>query len=395
MTPEPGPAALRRVWRRTGSGLLLGLCLLVSPLSASDDPVATARQLQELRQRIEVLRQELETERERRDKLQQSLRAAERDIGEANRELRDLAGQLKQQEHRLETLDVERGREREGLAGLRRQLERDARAAYVMGRQERVKLLLNQEDPVSVGRMLSYYRYFAEARSTRMAAVNQRLEEIARLEQEIAAERTELSRLHDQRQARALTLAERQQERQQLLDRLQEQMRSKGTELEQLTRDEQRLQELVRSLRELLSDIPAAPGDSRPFPSRKGKLDWPVQGSLVASFGSRRAVGDLTWRGILIRAPRGAEVRAVSHGRVAFADWLRGFGLLIIVDHGDGYMTLYGHNQGLYKEAGEWVETGEVIAGVGDGGDLGEAGLYFEVRQEGRPVNPASWIVRR
>jgi septal ring factor EnvC (AmiA/AmiB activator) len=239
----------------------------------------------------------------------------------------------------------------------------------------------------------------AEAESDLQQRVEARTADLTRatqrLEQEIAAERAELSRLHDQRQARALTLTQRQQERQQLLARLQEQMRSKGTELEQLTRDEQRLQELVRSLRELLSDIPAAPGDSRPFPSRKGKLDWPVQGSLVASFGSRRAVGDLTWRGILIRAPRGAEVRAVSHGRVAFADWLRGFGLLIIVDHGDGYMTLYGHNQGLYKEAGEWVETGEVIAGVGDGGDLGEAGLYFEVRHKGRPVNPASWMARR
>src|SRR5690606_30440571 len=126
-----------------------------------------------------------------------------------------------------------------------------------------------------------------------------------------------------------------------------------------------------------------------------GKLDWPVQGSLAAHYGSRRAVGDLTWRGVLIRAPLGAEVRAVSYGRVAFADWLRGFGLLLIVDHGDGYMTLYGHNQGLYKEVGEWVDTGEVIAAVGDGDGQGEAGLYFELRQQGRPVNPVPWIARR
>jgi murein hydrolase activator len=394
MAPEPGRAP-RRVRRRSGTlGLLLCLLFPAGPLSASDDPVATARELQELRQRIQVLQKGLETDRERRDKLQQSLRAAEREISTANRELRDLAGQLEQRERRLESLGAEREQAREGLAGLRRQLERDTRAAYVMGRQERVKLLLNQEDPASVGRMLSYYRYFAEARGARMEAVNGRLAEIARLEEEIATERAGLSRLRDQRQASARALAERQQTRQQLLARLQEDMRSKGTELEQLTRDEQRLQELVRSLHELLADVPAAPGDTRPFPARKGKLDWPVQGAVAASFGSRRAVGDLTWRGILIRAPRGTEVRAVSHGRVAFADWLRGFGLLIIVDHGEGYMTLYGHNQGLYKEAGEWVETGEVIATVGDSGGPGEAGLYFEVRQKGRPVNPVAWIAR-
>lgn len=392
MTPEPGPAAARG---RRGRGLLLCLLLCTGTLPAADDPAASARQLQELQQRIQTLQRSLETDRERRDQLQQALRSAEREIGAANRELRELATRREARERRLAELDLERDQAREGLAGLRRQLERDARAAYVMGRQERVKLLLNQEDPASAGRMLSYYRYFAQARGERMAAVNLRLEELARLEQDIDAERAGLARLHEQREAHARTLAARQQERRQLLERLQADMRDKGTELEQLSRDEQRLQALVRSLRELLSDIPAAPADAGPFPTRKGKLAWPVQGTLAAGFGSRRAVGDLTWRGILIQAPLGAEVRAVSHGRVAFADWLRGFGLLLIVDHGDGYMTLYGHNQGLYKEVGEWVETGEVIAAVGDGGGQAEAGLYFELRQQGRPVNPVPWIARR
>lgn len=393
MTPEPGPAAARG---RFGPGLLLSCLLLcVSHLPAADDPAASARQLQELQQRIQILQRSLETDRERRDQLQQSLRSAEREIGAANRELRELAGQLAQRERRLADLGLERDQAREGLAGLRRQLERDARAAFAMGRQERVKLLLNQEDPARMGRMLSYYRYFAQARGERMAAVNRRLEEIARLEQEIDAERNTLALLHEQRESAVRVLAERQQERQQLLARVQLDMRDKGTELERLARDEQRLQELVRSLRELLSDIPAAPGDVRPFPARKGKLDWPVEGSLAARFGSRRAVGDLTWRGVLIQAPLGTEVRAVSHGRVAFADWLRGFGLLVIIDHGEGYMTLYGHNQALYKEAGEWVETGEVIATVGDTGGPDVAGLYFELRQQGRPVNPVTWIARR
>ena len=395
MRPDPAAGPVL-AWLRTSRGLLFSLLLAVaSPLPANDDPAASARQLQELQQRIQKLQRSLETDRERRDQLQQGLRTAEREIGAANRELRELGARLAAGETRLKTLDAERDQALQGLAGLRRQLERDARAAYAMGRQERVKLLLNQEDPASVGRMLSYYRYFALARSERMAVVNLRLEEIARLERDIAAEHQELARLRDRQEGRSQALQARQHERQQLLARLQEEMRGKGAELEQLSRDEQRLQELVRSLRELLADIPVSPEDERPFPARKGNLDWPVQGPLAARFGSRRAVGDLTWRGVLIRAPQGSEVRTVSHGRVAFADWLRGFGLLIIVDHGAGYMTLYGHNQGLFKEAGEWVETGEVIAAVGDGGGPDEAGLYFELRQNGRPVNPAQWMARR
>jgi septal ring factor EnvC (AmiA/AmiB activator) len=403
MTPDTGPdarpaasAVVPLAWRRSGCRLLLALLLLTgAPLPASEDPAATARQLEILQKRIQALQQGLETDRERRDELQQGLRAAEREIGVATRELRQLGARLARSEQRLQALATERDQAAQGLAGMRRQLERDARAAYAMGRQEQVKLVLNQEDPARVGRMLHYYRYFAVARTERIAAVNRQLEAMARLEQDIAGEREGLVRLRDEQQASTTALQSRQQERQQLLARLQEDMRSKGTELEQLGRDEQRLQELVRSLRDLLADIPRAPGDDRPFPARKGNLDWPVQGPLAARFGSRRDVGELTWRGILIRAPLGAEVRAVSHGRVAFADWLRGFGLLVIVDHGNGYMTLYGHNQSLYKEAGEWVETGEVLATVGDSAGPGGAALYFEVRQNGRPVNPVQWIARR
>ena len=399
MTPEAGPhtrtAAHTAAWRHPGRWLLLLLLLAGAPLPASEDPVAAARQLETLQKRIQALQRSLETDRERRDQLQQALRTAERDIGVANRELRQLGTQLAQREQRLRELGAERDQAALGLAGLRRQLERDARAAYAVGRQERVKLVLNQEDPASIGRMMSYYRYFALARTERIAAVSLQLEVIARLERDISAAREGLVGVRDEQRIVTAALQARQGERQQLLARVQEDMRSKGTELEQLTRDEQRLQELVRSLRDLLADIPLVPGDTRPFPDRKGNLDWPVQGPLAAGFGTRRAVGDLTWRGVLIRAPLGAEVRVVSHGRVAFADWLRGFGLLVIVDHGDGYMTLYGHNQSLYKEAGEWVETGAVIATVGDSAGPGESGLYFEVRQNGRPVNPVAWIARR
>jgi septal ring factor EnvC (AmiA/AmiB activator) len=369
--------------------------LLSAPLPAAEDPAAAPRQLQALQARIQKLQQSLETDRERKDQLQQSLRAAEREIGLAQRQLRRLQQQLADSERRLQRLEAAYAGELGQLARLREQLARDARAAYSVGRQERVKLLLNQEDPAAVGRMLTYYRYFAQARTTRIADVNQHLDELARLETASAAERRDLARLHGEQQQKTASLQEHQQQRQRVLARLQGDIRSKDTELQQLARDEKRLQELVRSLQDLLADIPRSTGAQRPFKERKGSMGWPVRGTLAARYGTQRALGDLTWRGVLIDAPAGSEVRAVAHGRVAFADWLRGFGLLMIVDHGDGYMTLYGHNQSLYKEAGEWVDTDEVIAAVGASGGQGEAGLYFEVRHNGRPVNPVSWIARR
>ncbi len=395
MTPEchgsPRPAWLRGV----ACSWVLLYVLGSPPLQAADDPAATAQQLQALQARIQKLQQSLDTDRERKDQLQQSLRTAERDISAASRQLRTLRQQLADSEKRLRRLDQERDQEAGQLATLRQQLARDARSAYTMGRQERVKLLLNQEDPGTIGRMLTYYRYFAQARTERIAMVNHHLTELARLETDIVTERQALAQLHADQQRKTEALQGSQQERRQVLARLQQDIQNKGTELQQLARDEKRLQELVRSLQDLLADIPLSTGSQKAFKDRKGSMGWPARGRLLARYGTQRAKGDLTWRGVLIGAPVGSEVHAVAHGRVAFADWLRGFGLLIIVDHGDGYMTLYGHNQSLYKEAGEWVATDEVIAAVGDTGGQADAGLYFEVRHNGRPVNPVSWIARR
>lgn len=399
MTPERASGSRSRAIAGRRAVAALVAVLLVAggllPAVAAEDAQATAQRLQELQARIRELQRGLESDRERKDQLQQALRDTERDIGTAGRRLRDLKAQLADSERRLRRLDADRDREAGQLDTLRRQLARDVRSAYTMGRQERVKLLLNQEDPGTIGRMLTYYRYFATARTERIDAVHSHLAELDRLEADIAAERTRLAGLHDEQARNTADLRERQEDRRALLERVQREMRSKGAELDQLARDEKRLQELVRQLHDLLADIPRSTGAQKPFPDRKGAMDWPVPGRLVAGFGTRRPHSDLTWKGVLIDAPGGAEVRAVSHGRVAFADWLRGFGLLIIIDHGNGYMTLYGHNQSLYKEAGEWVDSGEVIAAVGDTGGQDAAGLYFEVRHNGRPVNPAHWIARR
>ncbi|MEE8429334.1 MAG: peptidoglycan DD-metalloendopeptidase family protein [Gammaproteobacteria bacterium] len=180
--------------------------------------------------------------------------------------------------------------------------------------------------------------------------------------------------------------------RAEVLAQLKKQIRRKDREMRQLKIDEQRLQELIDNISEALAASASEMADQISFAKRKGRLQWPVNGKLVTRYGQDRNVGDLKWRGVLIRAPEGSDVYAVSQGRVAFADWLRGFGLLIILEHGDGYMSLYGYNQLLHKEVGDWVSGGELISNVGVSGGQTEPGLYFELRHKGRPVNPAAWL---
>ncbi|MCW8851123.1 MAG: peptidoglycan DD-metalloendopeptidase family protein, partial [Gammaproteobacteria bacterium] len=152
-----------------------------------------------------------------------------------------------------------------------------------------------------------------------------------------------------------------------------------------------RIENLLKSLGELLADIPTSPSETQPFVSQKGKLPWPVNGRFLNNFGQSKNYGDLKWNGVLIKAELGTPVRVVSHGRVAFSDWLQGFGFITIVDHGDGYMSLYGHNESLFKQTGDWVQAGEVIATAGDSGGQPTSAVYFEIRSRGKPINPSKW----
>ncbi len=395
MIPQIGTDRSRPgVWATV---LVLAWLLCLGPAQAApdsrdaQDPKATAEQLQALQAKIKRLQKSLESDHDRKDRLQRDLRQAEKSIGEVSRELQRLQEQLATQDAQLARLQREQAAAHEHFTTLKTQLARDARAAYHMGQQEPLKLILNQEDPARMGRALVYYRYFAEARGARMQEVNAQLEGMAQRERQIVQQQETLARLQQQQRNKADSLKTHQTSRSALLARIKQGIQDKDAELVQLTRDEKRLQELVRSLRDLLADIPQDAGNQEPFGKRKGRLAWPSSGKLLARFGTKRARSDQTWRGVLINAPPGSEVRAVSHGRVAFADWLRGFGLLIIVDHGEGYMTLYGHNQSLFKETGEWVQGGEAIASVGKSGGQESTGLYFEVRKDGRPLNPSQW----
>lgn len=373
-------------------GLLLLLLIFALPLAAaSSERQLKEAELAKLRERITALRSEVEQVRGRYDRLRQELKQSEKAIGRLVKSLRQIEQDLKDTHKRLRGLATEEKQLAASVSQQRGQLVKQIRSAYAMGRQEYLKILLNQEDPATLGRVLTYYDYLNRARTERIETLINTVERLKQVQQSVSDERSALEGLKSQQLAEKSDLEANRKTRKGLMAELKKELANKDKRLAGLLRDEKELERLILALTEALEDIPAEPGNYQPFAKLRGALNWPTQGDFSARFGHRREVGDLKWQGVLIGAQEGAPVKAVSHGRVAFADWLRGYGLLIIIDHGEGYMSLYGYNQTLYKETGDWVETGEVIAGVGNSGGNERSGLYFEIRQAGKPTNPAQW----
>ena len=383
-------------------GCVLALCLSLScaanaaPESSASDPGKAKAELGALRERIGALQEKLKSARGQESSLARDVREVEQRIGILSRNVREQQAQLRASEQRLNELQDEYAQTSARLENERKLLGKQLRAAYLLGRQEQVKLLLNQEDPARFGRTFTYYRYLNTARLSRIEQVEVMLRELDALQQRIAAQREAVAASQERQAAELAELDQKRQRRAALLEQLQADIRSQGNALAQMQKDEKRLEQLLKELQRALAEVAPAPppvegGKRQPFAKLKRKLPWPVAGKLKAKFGDRRDVGELRWRGAFIAAPADREVRAVAHGRVAFADWLRGFGLLIIVDHGNDYMTLYGHNQSLFKEVGDSVAPGEVIASVGDTGGMAQTGVYFELRHKGEPLDPQAW----
>ncbi len=369
---------------------LVGL-LLAAGTHAGDDAQQKQAELQQLRHKIEVMQNALQADRHKKSRAERQLQAVEEQVGRTRQAMARSTRELRAIGSQINALKAQRRRAASGLGRQSGALGREVRAAYIMGRQQRVKLLLNQQRPAEVGRMLVYFSYVSRARQATMADIHRAMQALDALSAEIELKQQAQLDLHKTEQQQAERLLAQQQQRRDVVARLQLRLSRRGDELKGLRQDEQHLQALLESLQELLSDIPAETARDKPFKARKGQLHWPAQGRLERRFGTLRGSSGLKWQGVFIAAPEGGQVRAVSQGRVAFADWMRGFGLLLIIDHGDGYMTLYGHNQALYKEVGEWVDSGEVVATLGASGGHTAAGLYFEIRHNGQPVNPLGW----
>lgn len=367
------------------------LYLNPSGVVAAKDAAQTERELTSLRAQIRTLQKDLAAGEAKKSRAERRLLDTEREINEVARRLRQIDTDLQANREQLGELQAKQQNQVRQLASQRAGLSADARAAYVMGRQQQVKLLLNQERPAAIGRALTYFGYLSRARLQQIEAVRTTLQQLRDLEQAIGDKNRELGELRLRQEQQTRQLQEQKRSREKLLLALARELESQGGELKRLKNDEQQLEKLVASLQQVLEDIPTDSGEQRAFKALKGSLRWPAHGELVRRFGSQRGSSGLKWQGVLIAAPEGGQVRAISAGRVAFADWMRGFGLLLIIEHGDGYMSLYGHNQALYKEVGEWVDTGDVVATLGASGGQSEPGLYFELRHKGRPVDPVKW----
>jgi murein hydrolase activator len=378
--------------------LLCIVCLGGVALSAATVVVQAAEagdqeaKLQQLRQRIQSVKQEMTSMLGQRNSQQQALEKAEKEIGSIAAALRKLERQAGQVRDKTIELKNQRDREQENLHAMRSTLSLELRSAYMAGRQERIKLLLNQEDPAYLGRMLVYHGYFTRARAARMQDMRTTLARLDETERALLQQQAEIDRLQSVQRDNASRLAVEQEKRRVILAGLQATLKDKSAELSVMEQDEQRLQQLVKSLQQALIDNPAAGGRYKSLHELKGKLRWPVAGKIVRRYGSAQAAGKISSRGVQIASEAGADVHAIARGRVVFADWLRGFGLLLIIDHGGGYMSLYGHNSSLYKEVGEGVDGGEVIAAVGSSGGLSLPGLYLELRKKGQPFDPGDWF---
>lgn len=374
--------------------LLMAACLLpVMPSPAGAAEEVSREDLARAGDRIREAKARVDASRQALSEGQQRLRSAEHAAGELAAGLRQLQARERANTAALASL---RQRHDELSARVARQkdaLAQDARAAWMLGRQQQLRLWLSADDPQRAARVSRYFGYVQHDRQARLAQYGADLAAQESLAAEVANEQARLAEAREALAQRVQELAEAREERRQAVRALASEVRSREDELRERQQDEAALKHLFGQVREAFRDVPPEAVGS-PLSKRRGKLRWPASGRLAARFGSPVAEGKLTLNGIVIAAPEGSPVRAVHAGRVVFADWMRGYGQLLILDHGEGFLTVYGYNETLARAVGDWVKEGDSIAAVGSSGGRSGAGLYFEIRQGGEPVDPARWLRR-
>ena len=390
---------LARCVKRNFGALCAALAALIAITAhaQTDDSQRSAQEAQ-AKQKLERVRADIhklvdeqkQTAAARNDATN-SLRDQELKIAAIAKTLHGIDQQLAVQQAKLDeslkqraALDAKLKDQRDALAAL-------LRSAYAMGRDEELKLLLAQDRIDDISRMLAYYRYFEHARVHEIDGLLQDLHALAQVQADIELETAALKQSREERAAQAQQLDNERDERRKLLGELETALKDQNVRLAALGKDEKALLDLLAKLRDIFADIPKHLAGAEPFADLRGRLDWPLRGRVAEHFGVAME-GERSNQGVLIAAKNGSEVRAVSHGRVVYADWLRGYGLLLIIDHGEGYLSLYGYNEALLKEVGDWVDAGEVIASSGDSGGRRAAGLYFELRRDGKAFDPVAWM---
>jgi len=370
---------------------VLLLCPVGSQPSAAGIDSKEA-ELRQVRTRIEAIRKEIHADAERRDALTCQLKQADLQIQSARERLAEVRSRRIDSEQKLAGLKAEQAQTQREVADERDELAAELQVAYMNGRQEQLKLLLNQRDPAAVGRMMAFYGYFGRARAERITSITEHLAHLELLGERITAETARLREIEDENSKDVKALAGARERRAQTLAEVQAKLRTRNDQLGKLQSDAQALEKLVEQLRRAIEEFPELA--EQPFQRVKGKLPWPVKGALLAKYGQLRAGGPLKWQGLVIAAERGTQVRAPFYGRVVYADWLPGLGLLVVLDHGGGFMSLYGHNEQVYRRVGDRVAPGDVLAAVGEAAGLGRPGLYLEIRKGKQTVDPLEWLAK-
>jgi len=371
--------------------LLLSLVLLFSAAPVLAEQQVTPGQIKALQEEIADIDEWLSDAEEDRSSLERQLTDLEVQIGRLTRERRELRQQASRQQQKLTELDQQETELVRILDSQREGLKRQIRAAWMEGDTPAVKVLLNEIDPDKIARTMTYYEYLSRDTVEQLEAFSRNLKQLKTTRQEVKSGRLRLAKLEEDVADRQQKLAASKSQRQQTLTSLNADIKGRLNERKQLEADRQRLESLLREVEQAIADIPS-PNESAPFRSLQNKLPWPAGGTVASAFGDRYADGKLRYSGMLINTSEEAEIKAVHYGRVVFANWLRGFGLITILDHGDGYMTLYGHSSSLFTSPGDWINAGEAIAQAARTGGTDNPAVYFEIRQNGEPVNPGRWL---
>jgi septal ring factor EnvC (AmiA/AmiB activator) len=381
-----------------GRLLLLGLTAWLSLgglICQADDSLSRQQaeaRLKQLKTEISTLQSELQQTRTTLSSEQKALKAADLEIQKSALQLRELEKTRLGHESELSTLHTERENYLDSLEKRRDILATQIMAAYRLGRESRLKLVLNQDSPALLSRTLAYYDYFSRSQATQINELRQVLRTLDEMQEKINVKLSALDVVQKDQQAVLDEMTGQRQQREQAIANLSNQITTDETRLAELQRDRQDLEALLEKLSNALADIPSDLGQQYALRGLKGKAPMPVKGRVKHAFGQNRTAG-LSWQGWLIDAEVGKEVKTIAHGRVAYSDWLRGYGLLMIIDHGDGFMSLYANNESLMREVGEWVEAGSDISTVGTS-PLNGNGLYFEIRKNGKAMDPAAWLKR-
>jgi septal ring factor EnvC (AmiA/AmiB activator) len=371
--------------------MLLVAGLVSSSFAIAADKATSEKQLKSVLRKIDKLKQAIDVKEDSKSRYIKQLKTIEGDIGRLGRKIRALGKEIAGKKSELKSLRDTRLEHQRQLSRENEYLAEQVYAAFTLGRQEKVKLLFSQQDPETLQRNLVYYQYFSNARVDLINSVQGNIDKIIETEQLIQQAQLDLEKnqqaLNEQKKQLDRDLGKRKT----IISSLDKQLKKQGGSLSRLEDEAKQLQNLIQSIEKLFVDAPESSISRKSFAKLKGKLAWPLKGKLRRLFGRTKPQSDLRWQGVRIEAASGSHVMAVSHGRVAFADWLRGLGNLIIIDHGNSYLSLYGHNESLFKTAGDWVEAGEVISSVGSSGGEQKSGLYFEIRKKGKPQNPTRW----